>query len=232
LLSLPECCKNKEIMRKIINKILDLLFPQHCFGCRKDGSLLCKECLVEFPRADNENLEKFNTYALFDYKNKTLKKALWALKYKGRTTLVRIFAQMLYDELLEELNDKALFENFSNPILLPIPLSRRRLRERGFNQAELLAKELSRIDNNQTFSLQRYALEKIRETKPQMSIKNKEERLQNVKECFGIKNSEKIQGQNIILIDDITTTGATMIEAQRVLRKAGAKKVIGFTIAH
>jgi len=193
---------------------------------------LCTECLDKFPHADNENLEKFNTYALFDYKNKVLRKALWALKYRGRTTLARIFGRALYDCLLEELHDKILFENFREPILMPIPLSRKRLRERGFNQAYLLAKEIYQFDAGQTCVLEAYVLGKTKETKPQMSLKNKEERLKNIKGCFSVKNSEKIRGRNIILIDDITTTGATLREAQKVLKKAGARNIIGFTIAH
>ena len=75
-------------------------------------------------------------------------------------------------------------------------------------------------------------LYKIKETPTQVSIKNKEKRLKNLSNVFEIKNSEKIKDKNIILIDDVSTTGATLEEASRSLKNSGAKKIISLVVAH
>ena len=123
-------------------------------------------------------------------------------------------------------------ENFRDALLVPIPLSGSRLRERGFNQALLLCESLVALDNNQNFKLEKNVLIKPKETEHQAKIEDRQKRLKNIIGSFAVKNPELIQKKNIILIDDITTTGATLHEAKKILRAAGARKVIAFTIAH
>jgi ComF family protein len=118
------------------------------------------------------------------------------------------------------------------PCSAPIPISKTRLKERGYNQTLLLAKALVHLDNNQNFKLEENILLKIKETLHQARLKNKKARLENLLGTFEVINIEKIQNRNIILIDDVVTTGATLTEAKKVLRKAGAKKIIAFSIAH
>ena len=102
---------------------------------------------------------------------------------------------------------------------------------RGYNQSELIVKEIVKIDGNKNFQYIQNSLTKIKETPHQSKLKNKTERLKNLKNCFSA-DAEKVKGRNIILIDDVITTGTTMSEASRTLKEAGAKNVIGFSIAH
>ena len=143
-----------------------------------------------------------------------------------------VFAEALYGRILEELADHAQFENFREPILISIPLAPKRKRGRGFNQATLLCKELVKLDKDVNFKLEKNVLYKPKDTEHQAKIEDRRKRLQNIVGSFSVKNSEIIRGENIILIDDVTTTGATLAEARKVLRAAGAKKIIAFTIAH
>ena len=133
---------------------------------------------------------------------------------------------------MEELSELSVMENFREPLLIPIPLSPKRYRERGYNQAELICRELIKIDRNKNFKLEKNILIKPKETEHQARIKNRRERLENIVGSFSVKNVESIKNRNIILIDDITTTGATLAEARKILKKSGARKIIAFTVAH
>ena len=80
--------------------------------------------------------------------------------------------------------------------------------------------------------MEKNVLIKIKETEHQANIKERRDRLKNLSDSFSVKNSKMIEGKNIILIDDVTTTGATLSEARKILKQSGAKKVIAFTVAH
>ena len=126
-------------------------------------------------------------------------------------------------------------ENFREPILIPIPLASKRKKERGFNQAELLCQKLVNIDKNNNFILEKNVLIKTKDQEHQARLKDRRDRLANIIGSFSIKNPkemQKIKNRNIILIDDVITTGATLSEARKTLKQFGAKKVIAFTIAH
>jgi len=175
---------------------------------------------------------KNNRYkALFQYKNKISRKAIWAIKYSKNQKILNKFSNLLYEFILENITDEVAFSNFNNPLLMPIPMHKNNLKTRGYNQSELITKEIYKIDNGKNFDIELGALIKIKETPHQSTLKNKSERLKNLKGCFWA-NSDLIKNRNIILIDDVITTGTTMNEASKTLRKAGAKKVIGFSLAH
>ncbi len=214
-----------------IQKILNILFPIFCIGCKEKDTPLCRKC-IESILPSTQNINQSEIISIFNYKNTTTKKAIQFLKYKNNKSIGKIFARSLYDVILEELAEQNIFSNFSNPILIPIPLSKKRLKERGFNQSEIIAQEMSFIDKNSSFTLITNVLYKIKDTPSQVSIKDREKRLRNLQGCFSVKVPNKIKGRNIILIDDVTTTGATIKEARKTLLKSGAKKVIAFTIAH
>ncbi|OGI70034.1 hypothetical protein A3A09_02000 [Candidatus Nomurabacteria bacterium RIFCSPLOWO2_01_FULL_42_20] len=217
-------------LSQLFNIILDFVFPRSCLGCRRTACFLCQSCISKIPIA--EPAEEDFIVSVFDYDNKIIKRAIWLLKYSGRHILAKELARPLYEHVLAELEERRTFENFKNPILAPIPLSSKRLRERGYNQSELLVKELARIDGGRNFDVCFSALKKVRETPPQARIKNRSERLKNLKGCFAVRNKERVLGRNIVLVDDISTTGATLREARRTLKSAGAKKVIAITLAH
>jgi competence protein ComFC len=174
-------------------------------------------------------------FPLFDYRHLPIKKSIWLLKYKGKKRLAGIFAEIMYDKIIEELSDLSAMQNFKDAILIPIPLSPKRHRERGYNQTELVCKELIKINNLRhgvDCKLENNILVKIKETEHQAKIKDRKKRLKNLANSFSVKNSEPIKGKNIILIDDVTTTGATLNEAKKILKQSGAKKIIAFTVAH
>jgi len=200
---------------KIFNKILAVLFPQKCLGCKKENEILCPDCLLKISRPDTPYLNGVHIAA--NYQDLVLKKALWMLKYQGVKQLAKPLAELIKERVWKKLET-------GDWLIVPVPLSKKKLRRRGYNQAELIAKELS--DN-----VRADILFKKFHTKSQVEVKDKEERLANIIGSFAIKNPEKIKGKKIILIDDVLTTSATMSEAKKVLKQAGAKKVIGVVVA-
>ncbi len=227
----------------ILNTILNLIFPVDCLVCGKPGQDLCLDCLLASPEAERESAKWI--FPIFDYRHPPIKKSIWLLKYKSKRRLAKIFAEVLYGRILEELADLRALENFQEPILIPIPLAPKRKRERGFNQSLLICQNLIKIDStnlrhgvdvnfdfSKNFILEKNVLVKLKDTKHQAKIENRNERLKNIVGCFSIKNAEKIKNRNIILIDDVTTTGATLTEAHKILKQQGAKKIIAFAIAH
>lgn len=240
---------------RLLNTILEIIFPVKCVSCGKKGADLCFDCLKNSPETERESAKWI--FPVYDYRNTVVKKSLWLLKYKGKRRLANIFAEIIYEKILEELSELSVMENFIEPILIPIPLSPKRYHERGYNQAELICREIVRLSRanhltppsaplslsrrgvgGEVFILETNILIKTKETEHQARIKNRNTRLKNLIGSFAIKNENQnkninlIKGRNIILIDDITTTGATLNEARKVLKKAGARKVIAFTVAH
>lgn len=216
-------------MKKLINAILDLIYPSYCLSCNKTGEEICKSCINKCSICENQNPEWI--YSIYDYKDIKVKKAIWLLKYKNRKSLAEIFARILHEKISEEISERMVLENFKNPILIPIPLSSKREKERGYNQALLICKELEKLNEN-LFKVEKNVLIKPKETTHQAHIKDRNQRLKNIVGSFAVKNPIKIKNQNIILIDDVTTTGATLSEAKKTLKQNGAKKIIAFTIAH
>lgn len=111
--------------------------------------------------------------------------------------------------------------------LLPVPLARKKLAQRGFNQSELLA---DIIAENGDFEVIKNAIIRSKNTKSQTTL-NKEDRKSNMLNAFSALKPELIKGKNIILIDDVATTGSTLQELAKTLKKAGAKKIAAFTLA-
>lgn len=216
-----------------LNTILDVIFPAKCLLCGEVGTELCSVCLNEAPAAERESAKWI--FPLYDYRHPGIKKSLWFFKYKGKRKLAGIFADGLYGKIAEELSELRTMENFVKPILVPIPLSAKRRRERGFNQAELICREILKINNLRgglNLKLVENVLYKTKDTEHQARIKDRRERIKNMTGTFSVKNEELIKSRNVILIDDILTTGATLGEARKVLKQFGARKVIAFTIAH
>jgi ComF family protein len=228
-----------------LDTILEIVFPSKCIVCGKGGINLCLACISSSPPAERESAKWI--FPLYDYRDPNIKKSLWFLKYKGKKRLAGIFAEVIYEKIMEELSELRLLQNFIEPILIPIPLSGKRYRERGFNQAELICQELIKIDairhqsdnissNNlnreKSFYFKNGILIKPEETKHQAQIKDRALRLKNISGSFSVKNKKEVEGKNIILVDDILTTGATLSEARKVLKQAGARKIIAFTVAH
>lgn len=209
------------MIKRLIHIFLNFLLPQKCIGCGLKNEILCDQCLEKIDHENSLPIRGLNVFAVADYNDELIKRTIWLLKYRGIKHLAEPLAELIHKRAKARIK-------IANAIIIPIPLSKRRLWERGFNQSELIARRLSdkmsvRMENN--------VLYKKFHTQSQVSIKDREKRLINLKDSFAIKNSEIIKDKNIILIDDVCTTGATLSEAKRVLKNAGAKKIISVAVA-
>ncbi len=213
----------------LIATVLDILFPRRCVGCKSEHTLLCSECTKKIRRElhapDN------STFAYFSYHDHIIKDSLWHLKYKGRYGYGKMLGKLLYDEAWESISEKKQFHGFHSPIIVTIPVSKKRLRLRGYNHVSLIARGFA-SENLSECEIKDNVLEKYRETRRQAEIKVRKERLANLKNSFRVVDPDCVKGRNIILIDDVTTTGATFDEATRALKKAGARKVLRLALAH
>jgi ComF family protein len=154
------------------------------------------------------------------------------LKYHNRINLGRKLGQLLYGAFIEEVSDMRIYSSGQPLLVIPVPLSPTRRKKRGYNQAEIIAKEFALCGGKEVLELQNNIVKKRIDTKPQAKITNRNERLRNIKDVFEIKNPSFVKGRTIIIIDDVTTTGGTIKEIIKLLKNSGAKKVVGFAIAH
>ena len=168
-----------------------------------------------------------NISVLFEYKNKIVRLLIHKLKYKNHPKIKNILSRFLYDELIEVVSNISLWQG-KEPIIVPMPMSKKEKNNKGFNQCEEILKEIKKIDSSVKINME--ALSKTKETKRQATLK-KEDRIKNVKYCMEAKDT-LVKDQNIIVLDDVYTTLASFEEARRALLFAGAKNVYGIFIAH
>ena len=217
-------------MKKVlsfINHILNLIYPNVCGICGK----ICKESLCKKCEIKLKNIKKFKIDKI---KDKNFEKHLYIFKYEGiiKEKLIEFkFNQKpyLYKTFVKFLikNKKICRFLKSYDIIIPVPIHYNRKLERGYNQSALIARQIAKqLDIKYGDKV----LYKKINNKPQ-STKNKEERKQNVIGVYDVKNEYKILNKKILLLDDIYTTGSTVNECSRILKKTGAKKVDIITIA-
>jgi len=166
-------------------------------------------------------------FSALPYKEKTLtRKLIYQFKYQPYLKdLAKTLASILIEHFV--ISGKNTDEIWENSVLIPVPLDKKKLKIRGYNQSEELAKELSNILQIPVIS---DVLIKIKSTKPQMEL-SKEQREKNLEGVFEIKNPEKFSGKKIFLVDDVYTTGSTMQECAKTLKENGIKTVWGIVIA-
>ena len=213
---------------KIQKFFLNLLFPKFCFNCRKEGNYLCQDCLSMLEILNSH--QKYSTKNLSDlyfslpYQNILVKKLIQRFKYQPFIKKLAETLTLLIITHLRLLDNKP---NFFNFILIPIPLNEKRLRWRGFNQAEEISKELSKFLK---IPLIKNCLKRTKNIPAQVDL-SEEERKENVKGVFFCQNKKEVFGKKILLVDDVYTTGATMDECAKELLEAGAKEVVGVVVA-
>jgi competence protein ComFC len=217
-------------IKQIKNFLLNVLFPTKCIGCHKKDEVLCIGCISKIRLAERETDR--NIIALFDYRDPTIKKAIWKLKYHHKRYLGEKLGQLLYESLIEEISDMKTYVSGRPILVIPVPISDKKTKLRGYNQALAIVKGFCNYAPMGTFEFKNNIIIKKMDTVPQAKIASRKKRLENVKGVFGIKNSKIVKGRTIIVIDDVTTTGGTMNEVMKILKKSGAKKVIGFAVAH
>ncbi len=239
----------------LFRQFIDLIYPPRCPVCRtflnhdrvridQKEILLCPDCfeaLIRIPSpaclicgepfaSGSEDhwceaclrkrpfFEK--TRAPYLYEG-DLMTAIHQFKYGGKSHLADTLGPLLASFALTWLTD------LTSPTVVPIPLHPKRLRERGFNQSQLLARYVSRaLDAELDF----LSLGRIRYTRPQTGLK-RDERRKNVKGAFEVSDGKALKGRILILVDDVATTANTLNECARILKRAGAEKVFGLVLA-
>ncbi|HNZ86452.1 MAG TPA: hypothetical protein PLD95_02430 [bacterium] len=211
-------------MKKLINYILNILFPLECLGCGKNDYLLCEDCLSKIEDYNGEKVIPETVSKVLicaSYKNALIKKIVHFYKYKYISDLCFPLSKLIIKKYESE------FNKILNPIVVCAPLSKKRFNLRCYNQAELLSREFSEHFN---YKFLPNLIAKTRHTKQQAKL-NREERLLNLKDSFTVSDCDICKNQNFIIIDDIYTTGATVNEIAKVLKQNGANQIWAIVIA-
>jgi|SRR3989344_132885 len=227
--------------------LLDLIFPTTCLGCKKFSQtnicLLCRETIklqngfscafcrapvvngmtCPFCRRDHDLNQLI---VALSYDQPLVKNSIKAFKYSFVQSLGKELAPLMAIYLERVLKNNAI--KLENVVLVPIPLAATRLRWRGYNQSEILAREIGHYFQ---LPVLEGLLSRKKNTKPQVDIKNRNERIENVKDAFVCHQPAVVRGRNIILIDDLSTTGSTLEQCATVLKTTGANKISGFVLA-
>jgi competence protein ComFC len=221
---------NMHIMAQVKTIFLDFLFPDKP-DQKKLISINRSEIEAKLAPITTKLGELFSVVSYFRYSDPVIKGLILRLKTKGCRITTEKMVSALFDDLLEEISEKTIYEGFDSPVVIPVPLSRARLADRGFNQSVIIAEELVKLHERNKLILMSDNLVKTKNTRTQVSLKNKADRQNNLRGCFKVKYPEKIKGRNIILVDDVMTTGATLTENYKTLKDAGANNVFAVTLA-
>ena len=211
---------------KIADVLLELLYPTRCCFCRRltgRGVTVCPSCAAVYPDVppamQTQRLDGLEACLSPLWYAGQIREALLRYKFQDRRGYAPVFGGFMA---------KCLDENgISCDSITWAPLSRRRLRSRGYDQAGLLAATVA----ERTGLPCQVLLEKTKHTRPQSGLKRREARRENAAGAYRAVNTENIAGKRILLVDDIVTTGETLMECARVLKAAGARSVTAVTAA-
>jgi ComF family protein len=228
------------MLSQVATAIKDILFPKLCVGCQKSGTLLCHNCWpkVSFAyepicpvchgpsvagrtHAGCQTVWGIDGLACLTLYSGPIRSLVRQLKYHGATVTQELITQLIQVYLQHE----SLY--LSPAIIIPIPLHPQAQNQRGFNQALIIAQALA---NQLNYPLLSDTLKRTKNTISQTHL-TKQQRQTNMQAVFALNTSENIKGASFIVVDDVFTTGATLREAAKVLKRAGAKQVFGFTLA-
>lgn len=228
------------MFRTLAARVLEVLFPPMCIACHAAlaSGVLCTNCFARIALANTlfcgACRSRFGEHkktchpgfpyrlgAPLSYHDEVVQALIYGLKFDG----VRLAAVPLATLMNRYL--ASLPFSFQTYTAIPIPLGSARLRERGFNQSELLAREVAA---HFALPLRADALIRVRNTKPQSALTHAARR-ENVRGCFVVRDRDAVQGRNILLIDDVVTSGSTLLEATAALKAAGARRVIALVAA-
>ena len=211
--------KIKRIIRKLWEGLIEVLYPRenYCIICKDDDCFgLCNTCRKSIKVINEVYQDEIISYG---YYGGLLKDLILKFKYKNNFTAGDILAEFLEEYIIKN------FE-YKEYIITYIPLSKKSKKNRGFNQCEYIAKKISRDLSIEVLEV----LTKQKETKEQKTLK-RDERYENIKDAFTIEKGLGIKNYKIILIDDVTTTGATLQEAYKLLKKFEVKDIKLLTLA-
>ncbi len=209
-------------------KVLDLLFPPKCPYCQKlldePRAPVCPRCQASLPwlegRAGERKIDLADgCYSPLAY-GEMVREAIHRYKFHRVRALGRPFAALMARCLADRLPDGA-------DLICWAPLSRERFRERGFNQAELMAREMGRLLSIPAGP----ALEKVRDTRAQSELEEESARRANARGAYALLPGADLTGKRVVLVDDVVTSGSTLSECAALLRRAGAERVFCLTLA-
>ena len=226
-------------IKKIIHTIVCILFPlRNNFDFRH---VTPEELFKSLPKSKNLSdaiavTDRHKIYAILLYKNKITRSLVWSIKYKRDRYAFTCAGYILYHALMEIIAEKTSGTiNVPPFIIIPIPISRARRHERGYNQCELMTTALLQYDTGKNLQMRSDILGKKKNIKKQ-TFKNRHERLVNVEGIFEVTISpatlHRLQTRPIFVLDDVITTGSTMQAAIACLHHAGFKNVYGISLAH
>lgn len=207
----------KRIIEKLWEALIEVIYPRenYCIICREEDCFgICDTCKKSIKLIGEEYQDEIVSYG---YYGGVLKELILKFKYKDNFTAGDILAEILEEYIIENFN-------YKEYIITYIPLSKKAEKVRGFNQCEYIARKISRDLSIEIVEV----LIKTKETKEQKKLK-KDERFENIKDAFQMKKI--IKNKKIILIDDVTTTGATLKEAHKLLKKFNLKDIKLLTLA-
>ena len=220
----------KDALIFLWEKIESILFPPLCYICGKRGkNIICERCSRNLGSLAKYKIEQhdaeidyfsYHIY-LFDYTG-NIRKLLLDFKFHDKAYLCEIFVKFL----LKNKKIGGFLKNYD--IIIPVPIHKKRQKERGYNQSLLLASKWEKEETR--ISVEDNILLKTKHTKPQSTL-SREERIENAKQVYEIQNAEKIKEKDIILLDDIYTTGSTVRECAKILKENGARSIVVVTIA-
>jgi len=209
------------IKEVLIKPVENLFFPSVCFICHaslpENQSIICHACsqsLSRFNDSEYKILGKvyFNRlFITFQFEPK-IQMLIHLLKYQRYLSIAELFAEKIIHFFPE-------IDSTKYHLLIPVPLHKIKFRERGYNQSEVISYRLSKITN---IKCEKDLLVRIRNTKSQTKL-NRKQRIENVSDAF--KCEQNITGKNILLVDDVITTGSTVNFCSKVLKNAGAKNI-------
>ena len=214
----------------MLDKFLDIIYPPVCGVCgRINKNSLCKKCELQLKSqavfgSDNykDDYNKFFDEHLYVFLySGIVRSILLNYKFNDNAYLYKTFTNFLF-------KNENFVENIKRyDIIVPVPLSKKRENERGYNQSLLIAKEIS---GTTKISIDKTCLKKPKNITAQSTL-NKEKRLENTTGAYTINNSKKIQNKKVLIVDDIYTTGSTVNECSKLIKQAGATRVGVLTIA-
>lgn len=214
-------------MRKRLNALLDLLYPPRCAFCHRfvesSTVTVCEECRKNLPYTANGGRQKADFVAACVsplYYEDDVRESLLRYKFHGATGYAQAYAPLVSGCIREHLDQEY-------DLITWVPLSRKRLRQRGYDQAQLLAEAVAaELDAAATGTLK-----KIRNTAAQSQTGSAEKRRANISGAYRVPDPQLVADKRILLIDDIVTTGSTLSECARALGLAGAERVLCATVA-
>ena len=209
----------KRIIGKLWEALIEVIYPRenYCIICKEEDCFgICNTCKKSIKVIEEAYQDEIISYG---YYGGVLKELILKFKYKDNFTAGDILTEILEEYIIKNLN-------YKEYIITYIPISKKSKKVRGFNQCEYIAKKIARDLSIEAFEV----LIKAKETKEQKKL-NKDERFENIKDAFQIKKGIKIKNKKIILIDDVTTTGATLKEAYKLLKKFNFNDIKLLTLA-